>query len=417
MRIGLFSDSYPPFINGVSTSVDTLKQALEEKGHTVYVVTVGQDSSTYHYDEEKRVLKVPGLPLGIYDYRMASIYPVKVINQIKSWNLEIIHSHTELCMGIFARLFAKQYRIPLVHTYHTMYKDYTYYVSRNKKLFDMGCKKAVEYLSKFYCDNTANAFIVPTIKTYHLFRDEYHYKKEIYIVPTGIDATRFYLENVDLGKVQALRKKMGYKKNDYVLLFVGRLAQEKNVDFLLRTIALIKKKDQTKNIKLLLIGDGPDKDKYEADAAVLDVLDMVTFGGRVAWEEMPLYYHICDTFITASITETQGLTVIEALAASKPVLCIEDEAFHTMVEEGVNGLFFATERGCAKVIEELASNPKKLKTLKDGTRPSIKKYALPQFADSVLAVYEMARKNFEQKKGFSNTVIDLFQRKKKEEKE
>ena len=107
MRIGLFTDSYPPYINGVSTSVDTLKFALEKKGHTVYVVTVGQDATTYDYDEKNHILTVPGIPIGIYDYRASSIYPLKVVNRIKSWDLDIIHSHTELCMGIFARLFAK----------------------------------------------------------------------------------------------------------------------------------------------------------------------------------------------------------------------------------------------------------------------------------------------------------------------
>ena len=96
MRIGLFTDSYVPSVNGVITSVETLKKALEQKGHTVYIVTVGQDSKTYDYDGKEKILKIPGIPLGIYDYRMSSIYPLKVINKIKSWNLEIIHSHTEL---------------------------------------------------------------------------------------------------------------------------------------------------------------------------------------------------------------------------------------------------------------------------------------------------------------------------------
>ena len=212
MRVGLFTDSYPPYINGVSTSVETLKLVLEKMGHTVYVITVGQDATTYHYDEETHILKVPGIPIGIYDYRAASIYPVKVVNKIKGWNLDVIHSHTELCMGIFARLFAKQFGIPLVHTYHTMYKDYTYYISRNLKYFDLGCKKAVEYLSKFYCDNTANAFIVPTIKTYKMFREEYHYDKDIYIVPTGIDSSRFLSKNIDKEKLK--EHLFGYIRDD-----------------------------------------------------------------------------------------------------------------------------------------------------------------------------------------------------------
>ncbi len=402
MRIGLFTDSYPPFINGVSTSVETLKNALEEKGHIVYVVTVGQDATTYSYDEEKRILKVPGLPTGIYDYRAASIYPVKVIKTIKSWELDIIHSHTEMCMGIFARLLAKQYHIPLVHTYHTMYKDYTYYISRNHKYFDMGCKKAVEYLSKFYCDDTANAFIVPTIKTYHLFRDEYHYNKEIYIVPTGIDSSRFNKENVNLQKANEIRKKLGYKKNDFVYLFVGRMAQEKNILFLLDAMSKIKSRKN--NIKLLLIGDGPDKDEYESKMKELVLQDSVKFFGSAPWNDMPLYYHMCQAFVTASVTETQGLTVIEALAAEKPVLCIEDEAFHTMVVDKLNGMFFNDIENCASKMLELAADKKEYNSLLKHTKGSIKQYSLTSFADNVLEVYKVAIENFNNKKDFSNMV-------------
>lgn len=408
MRIGMFTDSYPPFINGVSTSVETLKMALEEKGHTVYVVTVGQNSTTYQYDEEKRILKVPGIPIGIYDYRITSIYPLKVINQIRDWNLDVIHSHTESTIGLFARLISKQFSIPLVHTYHTMYKDYTYYLSRNHKLFDLGCKKVVEYLSKFYCDNTADAFIVPTIKTYRMFREEYHYDKDIYIVPTGIDAKRFYKENVDLKKVGKIRKSYGFRKKDFVVLFVGRLAQEKNIDFLLRVMQKIKK--YYSNIKLFIVGDGPDREKYEADSKVLDVEDVVVFAGRVDWHDMPLYYHTADCFITASITETQGLTVIEALAADLPVTCIKDEAFETMVEDGANGYFFETEEECASLLKDLAFSPSKVKTLKSKARESIKKYSLEQFATSVEEVYQKAIEKHQSKKDLSTFVTSTFKK-------
>ncbi len=409
MRIGLFTDSYPPYINGVSTSVETLKLALEKQGHTVYVVTVGMDATTYKYDKENHILTVPGIPLGIYDYRAASIYPVKVVNKIKSWKLDIIHSHTELCMGIFARLFAKQFGIPLVHTYHTMYKDYTYYVSRNHKYFDLGCKKAVEYLSKFYCDNTANAFIVPTIKTYRMFREEYHYDKDIYIVPTGIDASRFYTENVDKNKSDELRKKLGYKKNDTVVVFVGRMAQEKNIEFLLRVMEKLKK---NKNIKLLLIGDGPDKDKYE-EIAKSNKLNNTKFIGRIAWDEMPEYYHIANLAITASLTETQGLTVVEAMASSLPAICIEDEAFHTMVVEGLNGRFFNDEDSCCKVLQELSKDKKQLKILSTQAKVTSKKFSTDEFATNVIDVYKAAIINYnnKNKKSLPNIIIDLIKKK------
>lgn len=409
MRIGLFTDSYPPYINGVSTSVETLKNSLEELGHTVFVVTLGQDAKTFDYDEENRILKVPGIPLGIYDYRAASIYPLRVVNKIRAWKLDVIHSHTELSIGIFARLLAKQFGIPLVHTYHTMYKDYTYYVSRNHKYFDLGCKKAVEYLSKFYCDTTANAFIVPTIKTYRLFKDEYHYDKDIYIVPTGIDSTRFYKENLNLDKLNSVKKTLEYKKNDFVVVFVGRMAQEKNIEFLLRMMTYTK----NKNIKLMLIGDGPDKKKYEQLSESLNLNKYVKFVGRVAWEDMPYYYHAADVSVTASLTETQGLTVIESMASSLPAICIEDEAFKTMVIDGLNGRFFKTEEECAKLLDEISKDKKQLTSLSNQAVIVAKKYSLNEFATNVLTVYDKAIENFNNKKDIPSMIIRMFKKKDK----
>lgn len=410
MNIGLFTDAYVPSVNGVVTSVETLKKALEQKGHTVYIVTVGQDSKTYDYNEKERILKIPGIPLGIYDYRMSSIYPLKVINLIKSWNLELIHSHTELSMGIFARLFAKQYNIPLVHTYHTMYKDYTWYVSRNIKFFDMGCKKAVEYISKFYCDNTADAFIVPTVKTYHLFRDEYHYDKDIYIVPTGLDASRFYKENSDKLKVTRLRRYLGYKRKDFVMLFVGRLAQEKNVPFLFDVI----EKTKNKNIKLLIVGYGPDEDKYKKEVKERSLEDRIKFTGKVAWIDMPNYYHVSNAFITASTTETQGLTVIEALAASLPVICIDDDSFKSAVVDNFNGRIFKDEKECLEIVEELSTNKLELNNLTDKAEGSIKKYSLSSFAESVLEVYKVAITKHNKKQALSTRLVEKLKNKWKE---
>ena len=407
MNIGLFTDAYVPSVNGVVTSVETLKKALEQKGHTVYIVTVGQDSKTYDYNEKERILKIPGIPLGIYDYRMSSIYPLKVMNKIKSWNLDLIHSHTELSMGIFARLFAKQYNIPLVHTYHTMYKDYTWYVSRNIKFFDMGCKKAVEYISKFYCDNTADAFIVPTVKTYHLFRDEYHYDKDIYIVPTGLDASRFYKENSDKLKVTRLRRYLGYKRKDFVMLFVGRLAQEKNVTFLFDII----EKTKNNNVKLLIVGYGPDEDKYKKEVKERGLEDRIKFTGKIAWVDMPNYYHVSNAFITASTTETQGLTVIEALAASLPVICIDDDAFKSVVVDNFNGRIFKNKKECLQIVEELSTNKLELDSLTDKAEVSVRKYSLSSFAESVLEVYKIAITKHNKKQALSTRLVEKIKSK------
>ena len=120
MRIGIFTDTYPPYVNGVSTSISMLEKALRKKGHQVFIVTVNPENMTYKYERNNKIIRIPGIPTGIYDYRLTGIYPIRAIRKIKKWNLDIIHSHTEFGIGTFARIIAKQLNIPLVHTYHTM---------------------------------------------------------------------------------------------------------------------------------------------------------------------------------------------------------------------------------------------------------------------------------------------------------
>ncbi len=386
MRIGLFTDSYPPYINGVSTSVAMLKKALEKKGHEVFLVTVSSNALKYELLEDGHVIKVPGIPIGIYDYRLSRIYPISMINTMKNWNLDIIHSHTEFGIGILARLFAKQFGIPLVHTYHTLYEDYTHYITHG--YFEKSSKKIVEYLTKFYCDKTATDLIVPTDKIYKLFKEKYNFEKNINIIPTGIEVERFYKENVDLKKVVRLKKQLGITRKDYVLLFVGRLALEKNVEFLLDVVENLVHKN--KAYKFVVVGDGPDLDKFKGIAKAKKIADNVIFTGKVPWEEVPYYYHLSDLFLTASTTETQGLTVIEAMASSITPICIEDEAFTSVITDSLNGKIFKTKKECEEQIEYLYKNHSVKIKMDKQARIKAELCSSKYYAERVLDVYERA---------------------------
>ena len=403
MRIGIFTETYTPYISGLVTSEIMLKKALEKQGHEVYVVTANLESFKYDYDEKERVLKIPGIPTGIYDSRLSSIYPVRAVNKIKSWNLDVIHSQTEFAIGTFARLFAKQYNIPLVHTYHTMYEDYIYYIT--KGYFERSSKKLLEYFTKFYCETTATELIVPTNKTYKLFKEKYKFEKNINIIPTGIEVERFYDENIDNNELKELRKTLNIDKDDFILLFVGRLAEEKNIEFLIR--AEKKLKEQNNNIKLLIVGDGPDKEKYEKDAESLGLADNIIFTGKTAWEDMPYYYHLADIFVTASKTETQGLTIIEAMASNVVPVCMRDEAFSSMVTEELDGLFFETEKEYVDHIMRLYNNPKELEKFDKQARIQAETYSSKYYGARVLEVYNRAikEKKEENRYGIFSKII------------
>lgn len=391
MRIGIFTETYTPYISGLVTSEVMLKNALEKQGHEVYVVTANLETFKYEWNPEERVLKIPGLPTGIYDSRLTSIYPVKAVNKIKSWNLDIIHSQTEFAIGTFARLIAKQYNIPLVHTYHTMYEDYIHYITRG--YFQKSSKKLVEYFTKFYCDTTATELIVPTTKTYKLFKDKYKFERNIHIIPTGIEVERFYKENQNEKNINNLRKQLNLSKRDFVILFVGRLAEEKNVEFLIESQKKLVEKHN--NIKLLIVGDGPDKEKYEELSDKKGLSKNIIFTGKAAWEDMPYYYHVANVFATASKTETQGLTVIEAMAANTVPICMRDEAFQSMVTEELNGLFFETNEDYEKEVLFLYDNKKELERYNKQARIQAEHYSSKNYADRVLEVYQRAIKEKE----------------------
>lgn len=413
MRIGIFTDTYPPFINGVSTSIAMLESALKKKGHEVFIATVNTEDMHYKYENEDRIIRLPGIPIGIYDYRLTGIYPLKAIKKIKEWNLDIIHSHTEFGVGTFARIIAKQLDIPIVHTYHTMYEDYIHYIT--KGYFDVPSKKIVEHLTSFYCDKTVTELIVPTKKTYDLFKEKYEYERNIHIVPTGIEVERFYKENNSPKETEKIRKELGLSKDDFVLLYVGRLAAEKNVEFLVENQASLIK--ENKKCKLIIIGDGPDIDFFKRQAKKLNIEDNVIFTGKIPWEEIHKYYQVPNIFVTASHTETQGLTLLEAMAASVPVVAFDDEAFRDVVIPDLNGYLFKDKKEYRKYIIKIMDNKLLYEKLSRQARIQGESHSAKYYAEKVLDVYytalggdEPTEEEKQEKKTFISKVKNVVKR-------
>lgn len=404
MRIGIFTDTYPPYINGVSTSIQMLERALKKKGHQVFIVTVNPENMTYKY--EKNIIRIPGIPTGIYDYRLTGIYPIRAIKTIKKWNLDVIHSHTEFGIGTFARIIAKQLNIPLVHTYHTMYEDYVHYIT--KGYFNDTSKKIVEHLTKFYCDKTAKELIVPTKKAYDLFIEKYKVNKNIHIIPTGIEIEKFYKENLNINKLNNLKETLNIKKEDFIILYIGRLGEEKNVDFLIDNQEYLSKKYN--KTKLLIVGDGPDIEKYKTKTKKLKLENNIIFTGKVPYENINYYYNIGNVFATASTTETQGLTVIEAMSANLPVICIDDESFKKTVIHGLNGYIFKNKKEYRKYIEELIEDKHKLKQLGNQAKISTTEYSSKYYAERVLDVYKKTISENKKSRTFFGRTKDVIKK-------
>ena len=391
MRIGIFSDTYTPFINGVSTSIVCLKKALEKKGHEVYVVTVNNEKMGYSYDEKERVMRIPALKAGIYDYRLSMIYSFKAKKKIKELNLDVIHSQTEFGIGTFARLVAMELDIPIVHTYHTLYEEYLNSLTKNKIKYMVN--GFVEYLAEYYCDSSIGELIVPTAKTKEIFKKQYKFKREVHVIPNGIDLDKFSIENINKKELEKIKKQYGIKDTDFVIMYVGRLGPEKNITFLARAQKQIVKKH--KNCKLVIVGEGPMKNELEKITS--SIRENVIFTGKIPQSDIQYYYRLADVFATASKFETQGLTVIEALASGVCALCILDDSFKDALIDNVNGNFFETEKEYVDLVDKLMTDEKLLNKYKKNAIKTANEHSYLTFGDKVLEVYEFAIKNNKEK--------------------
>ena len=393
MRVGIFTESYPPLVNGVSTSILMLQKALEKLGHEVFIVTVSDDKKNYTLEDDGHILRLPSMNLAnCYDYKFTSVYPIKAVNIIKKMNLDVIHSNVEFTIGIFARVVSEQLGIPLVHTYHTNWEDYTHYITKNKKILDNICKKLLKYLVVFFEDKTVTELIVPSNKIYNIFKDKYKFTKNIHIIQTGIETSKFYKENFSSKDINNLKKKYGIKKKDFVIMTVSRLAKEKSVDRLINNQKELLKRYP--NMKLLIVGDGPDIDKLKMQVCSLNISKNVIFTGKVPLEEIPIYYQLGDVFVTASKSETQGLTVVEAISSSLPIVAVKDDSFISSVIDDFNGYVFTSDEKYIESILKLYENNDIYNRLSNQSRILSSDFSSEYFALKVLKVYETAIENY-----------------------
>ncbi len=389
MKIGIFTDAYEPHISGVTTSIKMLKTALEKMHHDVYIVTANLDNNKFIYDEKNRIIYLPGIKTGIYETKLTGIYSKKAMKIIKEWNLDVIHSQTEFGVGYFSRIVAKKLNLPIVHTYHTLYEDYVHYVTHGH--FNNFAKKIAIKITKYYCEKRCNELIVPTDKIKDLFINKYNIIKQVNVIPTGIDIDKFKITPSMKKNIQTIKNKYKIKDTDFIIGSVGRIAPEKSFDKLLYNI-----KDMIKvntNIKVLLVGGGPDLDNLKELTKKLNLENYVIFTDKIHYDLVPTYFNIFNVVVSFSKTETQGLTIIEGLAASKPTLCIEDDSFRAMIEPNYNGYLFKNDKEFKDYIFKLMNDQKLYKDMSTNARNSTYKYSKEVFAADILKVYHKAIEN------------------------
>ncbi len=385
MNVALFSETYPPQINGVAVSTQNLFNILRKNGHQAYVVTTNPSGN--HLEYKDNVLYIPGLELKrLYGYRLANFYNSRAMKIIKTWKLDLVHIQTEASIGIFGKIVATRSNLPTVNTYHTMYEDYTHYAGKGPG-FDRFAKKVIREWSK-YVAMQCTEFISPSEKTKDAFR-RYGTDRYINIVPTGIDFSKFKRENVNEAELTRFKEANGLI-DKFVLLSLGRIASEKSIDVLIKGYAEYVKTEKTPS-RFLIVGEGPDRPKLTALAQELGLSDRVIFTGAVPPTQVQFYYHLADVFVSASITETQGLTFMEAMASSLIVLARYDENLRNTIIDNETGFFFDSEHDfgekLARVAALTATNRKKLI---NAALKTVDVYSIDRFYDHIMEVYHRA---------------------------
>ncbi len=390
MRIGIFTDTYKPQVNGVVSSIVTLEKELRKKGHKVYIITTSDPDVT---EVEPNVLRLPSLEFKpLPQYRLGMLYSPRIIRKIRALRLDLIHSQTEWGVGTFSRFAAKQLHIPLVHTYHTLYEYYTHYIT--KGYFNRSSKKLAREISKFYC-NKCNSLIVPTTKVKNMILS-YGVKNRISIVPTGIELDRFYRSNYDANKISELRRKY-VSDETHLCVYIGRIAKEKSLDILIKMFSKIKRDD----IKLMIVGRGPILDDLKNQTKELGIRDKVIFTGEIPYVEVANYYHIGDIFLNASISETQGLTYVEAMAAEIPVNARYDENLVELLKSNEAGLLYNTEDEFIDNIEKIINNKENTKKMVQNAFKISQNFTAQKFGDSVEEVYIRTVKEYDRVEDFA----------------
>ena len=386
MRVALFSDTYLPDLNGVATSTKTLHDALIRNNHEVIVITSELPSDSEYKDESNdNIVRVPGLELSIYyGYRACNIYSYSGMREIRDFDPEIVHVQTEFGIGIFGRLVAQELDLPIVYTYHTMYVDYSHYINpMNSEVFDEFLKNIISRLTNLYTSKCSQ-LIVPSQKTADALK-KYGLKREPQIVPTGLELEKFDPNNRNIELESALIKQYGLE-NKFVMVFLGRVAKEKSIESLLEMVARLK--DIRQDFVLLIVGGGNYLNELKLMATHLNLDDYIIFTGPQFGELVPAHYHISDIFLSASLSETQGLTYIEAMASGIPAIARYDENLVGVIKEGINGYFFNDVEELLDIVLKLIDS--NIELLKSSALEDSSRFSLQKFYEDIIAVYDEA---------------------------
>lgn len=353
VRIGFFTDTYFPQVSGVATSIRTLKNELEKQGHEVYIFTTTDPDA----DEfEKDIVRMPSVPFISFTDRRIVVRGLWFAYQIaKELELEIIHTHTEFGTGFLGKMVANRLRIPVIHTYHTMYEDYLHYIANGKVVRP----SHVKHFIKMFVNHSTGVVcpskrVVDTLKRYEV-------DVPMRIIPTGIDVSRFSRPDITKKDTDQLRDKLGLHTDDLMILSLSRISYEKNIHVIVQQFPEVLM--SYPNARLVIVGKGPYREDLEELSRQLGVEDYTQFTGEVPHEDVAYYYHAADYFVSASTSETQGLTYAEAIASGTQCIVEGNDYLNQLLNDESLGITFEqdadfSESFVSYVQQQIAIDPR-----------------------------------------------------------
>lgn len=390
MRVGLFTDTYFPQVSGVATSIRTLKEELEKEGHEVYIFTT-TDKHVKRF-EDPTIIRLPSVPfVSFTDRRVVYRGLISSYKIAKEYHLDIIHTQTEFSLGLLGKMVGKALRIPVVHTYHTQYEDYVSYIANGKIIRP----SMVKPLLRGYLKDL-DGVICPSRIVLNLL-EGYEVTIPKRVIPTGIALENYVREDIKKEDVAALRKELDISDDETMLLSLSRVSYEKNIQAIIHQLPAVL--SENSRIKLVIVGDGPYLQALKELAVSSGVEDHVVFTGMIAHDQVGLYYKACDFFVSASTSETQGLTYIESLASGKPIIAHGNPYLDDLITDRMFGtLYYAESELSDAIIDAILETPPMNQRLLDEKRYEI---SAQHFGKSVYTFYLdtlISRHNKETKK-------------------
>ena len=381
MNIGIFTDSYFPQLSGVATSIKTLKDALEKQGHNVFIFTT-TDPHIKKGTVEANIFRFSSVPfISFTDRRVAFrgfFEATKVAREVK---LDIVHTQTEFALGMIGKYVAHQLKIPAIHTYHTMYEDYLHYVLNGHLLRPYHVKQ----FTNAYLKNM-DGVIAPSKRVEALLK-RYRLNIPMRVIPTGVD-----INSLNKPETVDVRKELDIPDDVPVLLTLSRVAEEKKIDRILNAMPEIL--DEFPQTRLVIAGDGPDMEVLQEQVERLTLEDSVIFTGDIPHDDVGSYYKMADLFVSASDTETQGLTYIEALASgTKCVVYDTDYTEHVFDDEEFGKVFSGPGEMLNEILFYLRKGRKQIPH--DKLAAKMDQISAQKFASSVYQFYQDTISNYQ----------------------